>query len=53
MPKGDGTGPQGKGSGTGRRLGPCSGIITKRPVGRGKAAGPVLARRKKPKTTKK
>jgi len=24
MPAGDGTGPEGKGPGTGRRLGPCS-----------------------------
>ncbi len=35
MPNKDGTGPQGKGSKTGRQMGNCEGAETKRSLGRG------------------
>lgn len=36
MPRGDGKGPQGKGAGTGREMGPCGGKGAKRPAVRGR-----------------
>jgi len=35
MPRGDGTGPQGRGSGTGRKMGPCGGKGATRAAVRG------------------
>lgn len=44
MPRGDGTGPQGRGPGTGRRMGHCGGGTTKRPSGQGQGQGSGLGR---------
>ena len=50
MPRGDGTGPQGKGPGTGRSLGKCQSKGTRSeevPAGRRQALGLGLGRGKK------
>lgn len=39
MPRGDGTGPQGKGPRTGRGMGRCVGGAVKRPIGQGQGQG--------------
>lgn len=47
MPRGDGTGPQGKGPGTGRGLGECGGKqkgTFGMPTGRRRGQGPGLGR---------